>query len=277
MSKVPFIQNPVYLSYTSLNDFLKCPSTYYLKNVYRNPKNGYRLQLASPYLSLGSTVHDTISWYISLNKKPEFDEVVKKFKNLWLKFHGKRGGFSSTQEEAIFGKRGIEMLGNFIKNFKTLERVVKPLYFPKIHLVEDLVLLGNIDYVGEMEDSTLHIIDFKTGTKDEDSPLQLYIYALLAESNYGKKVSKISFWYLDRDNDPKEAVLDPLDQTLDWLKEQATEVKEAIREGSWQCIKPGRCNECVLYQMLIDGKGEFLFSDHKFKKDIYYLDKTKNN
>ena len=164
------------------------------------------------------------------------------------------------------------MLENFIKNAQVLEKLVNPLSFPKVHLVENMVLLGNIDYVGEMDNATLHIIDFKTGAKDEDSPLQLYIYAMLAEANYGKKVSKVSFWYLDRDNQPKEAVLDPLDKTYQWLKEKAIEIKQALDTNHWVCAGQNRCN-CEAYQSIISGKGEFMFTDYKFKKDIYYFKK----
>lgn len=270
--KTGFIKNQVFISYTSLNDFLKCPRTYYLKNIYRDPKTNFRLQIASPYLSLGSTIHDTIAWYVNLKNKPSFEEVIKKFKNFWLKFHGKRGGFSSSEEEAIFGKRGIAELSNFVKNYKVMENMLKPISFPKLHLVEKMVLLGNIDYVGEMDNRSLHIIDFKTGTKDEDSPLQLYIYALLAEANYGKKVSKVSFWYLDRDSQPKEAVLDPLEKTYQWLQEKALEVNEALDSNNWVCVDKNRC-DCQAYQAIISGQGEFMFTDYKFKKNIYYLEK----
>ena len=273
LSKIPFIKDPFYLSYTSISDFLKCPRSFYLKNVYRDPKTNFRLQLASPYLSLGSTVHDSIAWYLTLRKKPDFPEVIKTFKNYWLKFHGRKGGFSSLDEETVFGQRGISMLENFTKNVGVLERLVKPLSFPKVHLVENMILLGNIDYVGEREDGSLHIIDFKTGIKDEDSALQLYIYALLAESNYLKDVSKISFWYLDRDACPKEAVLDPLDTTYQWLKEQALEIKQALDSNRWQCLGKGRC-DCAAYESIIKGKGEFMFTDYKFKKDIYYLKRS---
>lgn len=269
-SKIPFLKEPFYLSYTSISDFLKCPRSFYLKNVYRDPKSNFRLQLASPYLSLGSTVHDTVAWYLQQKKKPGIDEVIKKYKNFWLKFHGKKGGFSSLEEEALFGQRGISMLKNFVKYSSCLEQIVKPLSFPKVHLIENMILLGNIDYVGQRDDKTLHIIDFKTGVKDEDSALQLYIYALLAESNYLKDVSKISFWYLDRDHSPKEAVLDPLDKTFDFLKEKALQIKHAFDENKWSCLGQNRC-DCAKYEALIKGQGEFMFADYKYKKDIYYL------
>jgi len=136
-----------------------------------------------------------------------------------------------------------------------------------------IVLNGKVDFIGEQPDGSLHILDFKTGSKDEDDPTQLYIYAILAESNLGKPVSKISYWYLDRDSTPKEAVLDPLEEKLEWLKNKAKEIEEAAKKDEWVCIeKDDLYSECKKYEAIIAGKGEFQFSDEDFKKDIYFLD-----
>lgn len=274
-----FIKNAIFLSNTSLNDFSSCPRTYYLKNIYKDPKSGLRLQIASPYLALGATVHDTIRWYLDLEGQVTKDQLLKKFENFWLKFSGKRGGFPGKDEEETFKTRGLKMLANFFDNAKALGKALPLPSFPKYLLLEDVVLTGNLDFLAESPDRTLHIIDFKTGTKDEDSALQLYIYAILAEANLQKPVSKVSFWYLDRDSEPKEVILDPLDKTLDFLKEKAIELKAAIKEGRWVCKNntlPGEgfCRECQAYQDILDGKGEFVFTDYKFKKDVYFLPKT---
>ena len=165
------------------------------------------------------------------------------------------------------------MIDNFYQNAKRLEKSMPVLSFPKYNLVENLILMGNMDFVGLMEDGFLHVIDFKTGANDEKDTLQLYIYAILAESNYGKDVSKASFWYLDRDDRPRNIVLDPLDSQLEWLKKKALELKKAIEENNWVCIKEkdGLCRDCRDYQLIVDGKGEFQFTDHRFKKEIFYL------
>ena len=271
--KPQYIKNALYLSYTSLNDFIKCPKSYYLKNIYRNPKNGFKMQIASPYLTLGATVHDTIKWFLECEDKPVKDQVMDKFRNFWLKYSGKRGGFTSKEEEVTFGNRGLSMMEDFLKNYKALEKSVPPISFPKYHLIDEVILIGNFDYVGERADGSLHVIDFKTGAKDEDSALQLYMYAILAESNIQKPVSAASFWYLDREDLPREVVLDPLESTLEYLTTKAMEIKEAIEQNTWECIKEGMCRDCKAYQDLIDGKGEFMFSDFRFKKDVYYLQK----
>lgn len=272
-TKPVFIKDAVFLSYTSLNDFAKCPHAYYLKNVYRDPRHGYKLQLASPYLTLGATVHDTIKWYLESFERPTKEQTIKQFRNLWQKYRGKRGGFVSLEDEANFGRRGLSMLDNFLQNVGSLGKSAPPVSFPKHIVVDNIVLTGNMDYVEELPDGTLHIIDFKTGSKDEDDPQQLYLYAILAEDYYDKKVSKISFWYLDRDDKPKVATLDPLEKTLSWLVNKGLEIKQALTVNDWQCSHPtSPCRDCVDYQAIIAGKGEFLFTDYTYKKEVYFLE-----
>ncbi|MDO8573605.1 MAG: PD-(D/E)XK nuclease family protein [Candidatus Daviesbacteria bacterium] len=273
--KHEFIKDALWVSYTALKDFLKCPRSYYLKNIYKDPKTGFRLQIASPYLTLGSTVHDSVKWYLDMQGQVTSGQLIQKYRNFWLKYRGKKGGFSSLEEEATFGKRGLKMLDNFLDNAKVLEKTAPPVTFPKYNLVEDVILIGNFDFVGEMPGGTLHIVDFKTGANDEEDTLQLYIYAILAEANLSKPVSKASFWYLDREDAPREIVLDALEPKLDWLREKALELKKAIKGGNWVCIKGDQlCRDCKDYQAIIDGKGQFQFSDYRYKKDIYYLSKS---
>ncbi len=268
-----FIEKPIYISYTSLSDFLKCPRAYFLKNIYRDSRQGFKLQIINPYLVLGSTVHDTLKWYLESLEKPSREETLSKYRNYWRKYRLKRGGFNNLEEEITFGTRGIKMLNNFLDNAKCLEPCAPFLQFPKINLVENIIMIGNFDFVGECADGTLHIVDFKTGAHDEDSAVQLYIYAVLAEHCFKKKVSKASFWYLDRDDGPREIVLDPLNGQIEWLKEKSLELKRAVDENVWVCAreKDGFCRDCRDYQLLLDNKGEWLFSDFRYKKEIYYL------
>lgn len=270
--KQEYIKDAIFISHTSLNDFLSCHRAYYLKNIYRNPKTGYRIQVAFPYISLGATTHNAIRWFLENQDNHSLLKLNDQFRNFWWKYHAKRGGFASLEEEAVFGRRGLKMLENFLNNYPKLEPMVKSAKFPKYPLIENVILTGNLDYAGQLPDGSLHVVDFKTGTKDEDSPLQLYIYGILAENHYGKEVKKMSFWYLDRDTEPKEAVLEPLEKTLDWLKEKAKEVKKALEENNWVC-KNGDdlCRDCRDYQAILEGKGEFVFSDHTYKKDVYFL------
>ncbi len=276
-----YVKNAIYLSHTSLKDFLNCPRAYYLKNLYRDPVTNNKLQIASPHLTLGSTIHAAIDWYCKQSfsaskedQKPTKEELLQKFRQLWKSYRLKRGGFETLEEEASYGKRGLQMMENFYNHVTALDPCVANVKFPKYHLLPDVILIGNMDYIGRRPDGSYSVIDFKTGVRDEVSALQLGIYAILTEANMGHEVSEASFWYLDRDDLPKPVVLEPVQQTLDWLVEKAKEVKLAVQQNDWHCKKsPGMCKDCREYQLLLDKKGEFLFSDQAYKKDFYFLTK----
>jgi len=271
-----YIKNPIFLSKTALADFTRCPRAYYLKNIYRTIDD-MRIQIASPPLTLGSTVHDTIFWYLQQREKPSKEETFKKYRELWRKFRLNRGGFSSVEEEAQFGKRGLKMLENFLEHSDCLEPSAPFLKFPKLNLIENIILNGNFDFVGVCEDGTLHIVDFKTGIHDEEDTIQLYIYAILAESNFNKRVSRVSFWYIDRDDKPKDIVLDKLEPKIEWLKQKGLEMKKAIEEKNWVCVKEKDgilCRDCYDYQQILDGKAQYLYDDGNFNKKIYFLNRA---
>ncbi len=267
-----FVKDALFISYTGLKDYSKCPRSFYLKNIYRDPKTGYKIQVTSPYMTLGAIVHDAIKWFLQMQGQVTQDQLIQKYRNFWLKYRGKRGGFSSVEDEASFGKRGLAMLGNFFTNASVLEPGLGTDDFLKFKLSDTTFLNGRVDFLGQLPDGSVHVLDFKTGSKDEEDSLQLYIYAILAESNLQRPVSKISYWYLDRDSHPKEAVLDSLEEKLDWLRDKAKEIKQVIEEAKWVCIRdPELCRDCQAYQDIIDGKGEFQFSDDAFRKLVYYL------
>lgn len=277
-----FVKNALFLSHTSLGDFLKCPRAYYFKNIYRDKKTGYKLQIASPYLTLGSLVHEVIKWFLEMRRQISKEQLLAKYENNWLKYQGKRGGFSGKVEEESFKERGRKMLDRFYDTSKILGQMLPPMDFPKYFLDGETILFGNLDYAEETPNGGLHIIDFKTGQQDEKDPLQLYIYAILAEANLQKPVTKISYWYLDRDDEPKEAVLDSLEQHVEYLKQKAQDIKKAMIEGQWVCSKMGPstssgqslCFDCQNYQAILEGKGEFQYEDEFYKKMIYYLPKS---
>ena len=49
----------LWVSHSSIGDFIKCPRAYYLHNIYRT-KDNRKINTVSPALSLGIAVHDTL-------------------------------------------------------------------------------------------------------------------------------------------------------------------------------------------------------------------------
>src|SRR5687767_6168350 len=107
----------VWVSHSSINDFLNCPRSYYLKNVYKDPKTKHKIQVISPALSLGSAVHEVVESLSVLPVNQRFQEsLVSKFEKVWNKFTGKKGGFLDEETQNRYKARGMEMLKNAQKN-----------------------------------------------------------------------------------------------------------------------------------------------------------------
>src|ERR1035437_8129279 len=97
----------VWVSHSSIGDFLKCPRLYYLHNVYKNDK-GRKINITSPALSLGIAVHETLEGLSKYKVEERFLKPLEEiFEDEWKKVSGKIGGFKTEQEEKEAEARGL--------------------------------------------------------------------------------------------------------------------------------------------------------------------------
>ncbi len=159
----------IWISHSSITDFNNCPRLYFFKSIYRNPKTGNRIQLVSPYLSLGSAVHDTIDEVINLPlSKRTKTSLIKNYQKVWKKYSGKKGGFVSKKQESEFKKRGGKMVKKVeisgLLNRKSLKKTDN---LSRTNLSKNMGLVGSFDWIEVLKNGNLHIIDFKTGKSKE--------------------------------------------------------------------------------------------------------------
>jgi len=278
--KYPF--GSVWVSHSSMGDFLKCPRLYYLNNVYKDPKTGRKISLTNPALSLGTAVHETIEplAFIPAAERLQQDlETV--FAAEWAKVTGKQGGFKSVEQEAEAKARGLEMV-------RRVQTHPGPIAQPALRLApgrddlpsfmlddqEQIVLCGKIDWLEYLPATKgLHVIDFKTGKYDEnEESLQLPIYLLLLKAlKPNWSVEKASYWYLDRDDEPKEKTLPDYDDARARVLEVARKVAVARLKGEFNCPegKEG-CRYCRPLEAILRGEAEYL-GKGKYGKDLYTL------
>jgi ATP-dependent helicase/DNAse subunit B len=245
----------VWLSHSSVSDFLKCERLYYLRNVWKN-SNGRKINIVSPQMSLGSAVHAVIEPLAELKvderktlieaKPLTLGEgfgvgvtkggLLEKFESTWKKYSGLMGGFESAEEEKEYKERGIKMIQNVIENpGPIINKTVKFYngdFIPNIYLSEDdnIILCGLVDWVEYLEvTDTLRVIDFKTGLRDEkEDSMQLPIYKILVESLQKRKVNDGAYWYLDRDKFYK--IKEILDEDVELVKEKLLDIGKQIKE-----------------------------------------------
>ncbi len=259
----------VWVSHSSMGDFLKCPRSYYLHNMYKDPVTSRKMSIVSPHMSLGIAVHEVLE---GLGEYPSHERMSKDlramFESEWEKVTGIKGGFESPVQEEKFKMRGKEMINNVIKNprFLTEKRIKLPKekMNPNFYLSEDenIILNGQVDWLEYLPDDTLHIIDFKTGKHEEkEGSLQLPIYLLLCNALQKRKVSKASYWYLETDKVVEKELPDVETSYRDVL-EIALKVKAARKEGVFECPKgnydpetgEGGCHCCRPYEHILEWK-----------------------
>lgn len=272
----------LWISHSSINDFLKCPRAYFLKNIYKDPQTGHKIQITSPSLSLGIAVHEVIESLAVIPTKDRFSEnLLAKFNLLWSQVSGKKGGFFDSALEEKYKTRGQEMLDRLQKNPGPLVNLAVKInmdlpYF-WLSEPENIILSGKIDWLEYLPaEDAVHIIDFKTGkSQEKDDSLQLPIYHLLVHHCQKRKVIKASYWYLALSDQLIEKELPDLKEAEERIMKIAKQIKLAKSLERFKCPTDG-CRECTPYEKILLGEGEFV-GVSGFNRDQYVLSDSSGN
>lgn len=275
----------VWVSHSSMGDFLKCPRAYYLHNVYKDPKTRRKINVTSPALALGVSVHEVVEGLgrYSADKRSAVP-MLAQFEEAWKKVSGKKGGFTDASQEAESKARGIAMIERVARNLGPLAQKTVKLKEgtggmpPNMFLTDedDIILCGKIDWlIYEPTDDSVHLLDFKTGKNEEGGEsLQLPIYQLLMHNLQKRKVTGASYWYLDRDDVPVPANLPSVEESFNRVIEVARKVKAARDratthgpENVFICAK-GSCFACRPFEKILRGEAEYV-GVGEYNQDIY--------
>ncbi|MEK7533229.1 MAG: PD-(D/E)XK nuclease family protein [Patescibacteria group bacterium] len=269
----------VWVSHSSISDYLKCPRAYFLRNVYRDPKTNHKISIIEPPLALGQAVHDTID---SLSKLPVEQRFVTPlmdtFEKIWANISGQKGGFKDHDQEEKFKARACDMITRVSAHPGPLaQKAIKirqelPYYW--LSEEDNIILCGKVDWLEYREDSdSVRIIDFKTGKFDEDpDSLQLPIYYLLTSHTQTKPITGISYWYLDRDDSPIDMQLPDAEAAEKKILELARKVALARKLGHFKCREDG-CRACRPYEAVLAGKAT-LVGINTYGQDLYILNQS---
>ncbi|MDQ5957949.1 MAG: hypothetical protein QG665_290 [Patescibacteria group bacterium] len=270
----------VWVSHSSMGDFLKCPRAYYLHNVYKDPKTGHKINIVSPALSLGSAVHEVVENLLNFPAEDRAKQpLFENFNLAWEKVAGRKGGFLDDDEELLYKNRGLKMVERVMAYpGPLLNKAIKlPEHEngmpPNFYLSEEenIILCGKIDWLEYLPATdSLHIIDFKTGKNEEnEDSLQLPIYLLLLKNLQKRKVTKASYWYLETDNDLKPVFLPDSEEALERVLDVALKVKKARVKNEFVCPHGG-CVACRPFEKILQGEAEYL-GIGGYGQDLYYI------
>lgn len=256
--------NAVWVSHSSITDYLKCPRSYFLRNVYKDPRSGHKITVMQPALALGQTVHSVLESLSLLPTGERLSEsLIDKYDKAWEGIAGELGGFRTSQEEEEYRARGRAMITRAMQNPGPIARRAIKIKqdLPQFYLSEEdnIILCGKIDWIEYLEDDdSVHIIDFKTGKRDESpNSLQLPIYLLLATNCQKRPVTKASYWYLDRHDNPQEVSLPEAAAAKEEVLGLAKKIKLARKLGAFTCPQDG-CAACLPFEKVLRGEGKFI-------------------
>lgn len=274
----------VWVSHSSMGDFLKCPRAYFLKNIYKDPKSGKKIQVVSPALSLGTAVHEVLENLKNIPTEERLKrDLLADYEAAWKKVSGKRGGFQSDEEEAESKARGRAMIERAIKHPGPLARKTVRLKEahngmpPNFYLSEEdnIILCGMIDWMEYVpEDDSIIVIDFKTGKNDESGDsLQLPIYALMLNALQKRKVSGAAYWYLDRNDELTPMKFPDLAESKEKVLTVARKVKDARTKKIFLCPRGEEgCFACQDFEAVLNGEAEYVGTGG-YGHDIYIIPK----
>lgn len=263
-----------WVSYSSITDFLRCPRAYYLKHVYKDPKTGHKINLITPPLALGQATHEVFESLSELITEKRFEKpLTQRLNAAWEKVSGKKGGFLNSESEHIYKRRAEKIFQRIYRRpgpLKELEiKIKKDLPYFWLSEEDNIILCGKVDWLEYISQTdSIHIIDFKTGKKKEQSDsLQLPIYCLLAKNCQKRSITKASYWYVETDDAYTTMPLPQLDATRAQVLDIGRKIKLARQLNKLKCPHNG-CKACALYEKIIQGECECVGRD-QFGADVY--------
>ena len=236
------------------------------------------MTIISPPMALGLAVHEIIESLSVIQVKERLNvSLVEKFENVWHKYQGKKGGFTSDAIEEEYKERGMKMLSHVQENPGPIKRkAVKvqaqgnlPFYW--LSEEENIILCGKIDWIEFLEkDKSVNIIDFKTGKNTEnESSLQLPIYLLLATNTQKWPVKQASYWYLAREEGLTRVTLPHTTEAFEKVFSVAKRIKLAKQLEHFTCQKSG-CRNCLPYEEILKGAGEKV-GISEYNQDVFII------
>jgi len=270
----------LWLSHSSISDFLKCPRLYYLRNIYKDLRTNHKIAVTNPPLTLGQVVHSVIESLSEIRVDERFrTSPLIKFEEYWQINSGEKGGFETRDQEISYKEKGLRMIQNIInKPGPIAKKAVKvrsenglPYYWFSEN--ENVILCGKIDWLEYLpKTDSVHIIDFKTGRIEEgEESLQLPIYFLLAKNLQKRKVEKVSYWYLQSDKGLVEKKLPDEKDAIEKINKIASRISLARKLNHFKC-PTGGCKHCYPFERILKNEGKWVGTD-EYNHDVYVLKK----
>ncbi len=234
-----------YLSYSQIETFKICPLHYKLRYIYSIPTP------ASPSSSFGVSFHAALADFYNKLKDgvdPSIELLYQLLDDNWIS-----DGYVDLNHEKIAKRRGYKFLKLFLNDFYKKDITPEFLEMPFSFKVDDIRVNGKIDRINKINDGTIEIIDYKTGThnlnqKEADHDLQLSIYCIAASEIFGIKPEniKLFLYYFDS---PQIVETSRTQADLDNARKEILSWREQIEKSDFECNNSYFCQQGCEYEI----------------------------
>jgi RecB family exonuclease len=224
----------------ALGSYSRCPRQYALRYLVDAEREGS----ASPALVLGNAVHAAMATLYRLPPRERSEAAAHRA----LRAHWTgppRRVFLSPEEEAYWGRRGLDCLSTFCSRHDLGVRPIALEEWVRATLPGGRRVCGRVDRVDYTKDG-LVVIDYKTGRRPQDfepgDDLGARIYALAATRTFRRAVVRVKFlWLVEERADTWEVARDE----LGGIEDELEELVERLRTDRTLLPRPGdHCRHC---------------------------------
>ncbi len=195
----------------------------------------------NPRTSLGVSIHRCLSDYAK--RRLTLKGMLESFEEGW-----NNSGFLTPQQMMEYYEIGVELIKKFYEFEKNNpSKIVFVDESFEIPLDDEFILKGSVDRIDELDDGGYEIIDYKLAMDERNSShhrneLQLLIYAYGISKKYLKRVSVVSYYYI---NGPQKHRMNynEDENLIKDLKEIASRMKNL------ELSKKGNCDICLAKEM----------------------------
>lgn len=238
-----------YVSYSQLQTFEICPLHYKLRYLLKIPTSQSAAQ------SFGTSIHGVLRDYYQRYIRGE--RMVPESVDELLKLNWINEGYTSKSHQTQAFTKAANVIKDYLKKNFTTDSTPIALELPFQFFTKNLRVGGRIDRIDKLQDGTIEIIDYKTGSnmpteKELRKNFQLSLYALSAvemrDPLFHREAPQIalSLVYLE---EGKKLTTARNGEELELAKEEIITRVEQIANSEFLCSGSVLCTKCE-YKML---------------------------
>jgi DNA helicase-2/ATP-dependent DNA helicase PcrA len=196
-------------------------------------------------MQYGAAIHRVLKTYfdsVNLGRSKTEDELIDLFR-----LDLAEAKIQEAYQQELYEQQGIAQLREFLASARTLPpaQVLSTEQSFEIRVGQTLVV-GRIDRIDRRPDSSVVIVDYKTGKardqEDADESLQLSLYAIAAKEKWGYTVGALSFYNLE-ENVP--VITTRTEAQLLGARARVEDAAQGIAEGKFVAKTGIHCNFCA--------------------------------